>query len=438
MLVTLTVVVLPYSCFYDIAKDPSASKPQSFQPELGNSIYGEGNGVVDLGAGLDRILADIALGGATMATFWEIQSLFNLLVDGHVALPGVQDDFLAYDVIAVPQRNIPVSSGAPLYVASLDATGTLQLNLDFGTGGMDVASINGKSVAEFMIDLANSPEVSLPYSSVGARVNLAVASEMPFGNFFFGSGTPSKILPDDFVVTYADGTSEVFNTGILPSLRFESWLTLSGDDVLTINRTAAETFINQPGEQYDAYERATRQIANLTSPRRYARLPKKKPTLKKVGVVSTRQSESSSYFNQTIPGKGGFRLEDDYAIMKLSTFDIEVSEVAALWEGVLRESKQKGITKLVVDISNNGGGQIFSGYILLFLMFPSLDAKWFQNQWDINYNEPMRLYLDALIPLIETITTNEDNVSDEVSSNEFLNGVHRPNFLLFLPQPLVH
>lgn len=99
--ISLTLCLPPYiSCFYDIAKDPSASDPKSFQQELGYSLYGEGNGVVDLEAGLDQILEKVASNGqASMATFWELQSFFNLLVDGHVSLPSVQDDFSSYVII---------------------------------------------------------------------------------------------------------------------------------------------------------------------------------------------------------------------------------------------------------------------------------------------------------------------------------------------------
>ena len=98
-----------YYCFYDIAREPNASEPQGHQPELGYEIWQEGT--VDLKAELTQLSQIVQGNGASMATFWDIQDIFNRLRDGHVVLPGIPPPFPEYGgakVYLVPESALQI------------------------------------------------------------------------------------------------------------------------------------------------------------------------------------------------------------------------------------------------------------------------------------------------------------------------------------------
>ena len=59
---------------------------------------------------------------------------------------------------------------------------------------------------------------------------------------------------------------------------------------------------------------------------------------------------------------GGYKITDDYAVFKLTTFqiltDVQGKEFAAVsvWSNCTAAAKAKGIKKAMIDISGNGGG----------------------------------------------------------------------------------
>lgn len=418
------------SCFYDIAKDPSASIPGSFQPELGYSVYGEGGGQADIEGGLEGVLQDVRANGASMATFWDIQPVFNALRDGHVAVPQLQESFTTWRSVFIPERYVGVDSRVTMDTEfELDLNGDLQLLLTFNNTDFEaVETINGLTVGEFMVTLANNPVFQISPQDVGGRVNFLIASGGGFGNTLTSSGQPLDALPDSFLVTYTSGGSETFHTGVLASDIFSSWMFTSevgeGSFQLIVDRTAAETFINQPGAQYQAYARAKREISNLTSdtvfPFRSAPITHPKAIAK----TSTRQS--NEVITDTIKGKGGYTIQSDVMVLKFSSFDsVDQFDARGLWVDMVRLAKENDITKLLVDLSSNGGGSITTVYYLLFLMFPSADISWFKNQFDLNYNKPMRLFREVAVPLLESAATKIEACTEEVSTRHWSSRIRR-------------
>jgi hypothetical protein len=412
----LSTCVSYSSCFYDLAKDPENSEPASFQPELGYSIIGDGGGKVNLEAGLSAIAEDVTENGATFGTFWEIQALFNLLVDGHVALPSVVDDFYEYSLQLVPERLIASSQSevrnTTVYPGfSFDDNAHLQLTIiwesEDGAQTMSmVDTMNGKSVESFYLDIANSPVLRLPYQSVGARVNALLQEGGLFQGFIQSwVGRPSDLLPPSFTVTYADGTSELFYTGI-QSFWFENAVGIDVDTVppsIFLNKTFAESAIGQPGAMYETYQRAVGRIGKINNSTDDAPLPNNTANLLennrpsyKAQQVASDQFVFDDIIIEDLDGDplGAYKVENDYVVMKLSSFSIGTLDTFYLWSNVTASAKQAGIKNLMIDISGNEGGFVVSGYILILLMFPEVDLSWFMDAWDISYNEPMRVWLD--------------------------------------------
>ena len=116
-----------------------------------------------------------------------------------------------------------------------------------------------------------------------------------------------------------------------------------------------------------------------------------------------------------IPGAGGYLVEEDYVVMKLSSFQVDFNNATQLWIETVNGAKENGIKNLIVDISGNGGGSVAVGFRLLFLMFPEAGLEWFTNQWEINWNNPMTQYIEAFAPLLDIVVEQLIDVPDEVS-----------------------
>lgn len=165
--------------FYDIAKDPPASDPSSHGADLGYTIYGEGQGMVNLEERLSELISDVSENGATGATFWEMNEPFALLRDGHVHVPSYPDDSPvgAYYMSVYPERSLNSGNILSRPKFYYDPDGELQLQIQWldlsdnnSTSESLVKSIDGKDVYQFFLDMANAP-IPNTYPAVGARLN---------------------------------------------------------------------------------------------------------------------------------------------------------------------------------------------------------------------------------------------------------------------------
>ena len=105
------------------------------------------------------------------------------------------------------------------------------------------------------------------------------------------------------------------------------------------------------------------------------------PTGKEVRSVRSGEGEESERFFDVYDeakAKGwALKYMDGYAVLKIERFRMGFGTLLLVWMALSTECKRKGITKLIVDISNNGGGivrgcmeskLIFqSGYMVLIL-----------------------------------------------------------------------
>lgn len=335
---------------------------------------------------------------------------------------------------------------------SYDENQKIQLEIDYydntaveGTPPeiVTVETINGQSVHDFMIDLANNPAVRLPYQSVGGRVNSLVSTNALFDGMG-AVGRPTNILPDAFVVTYADGRNDTFITGcVAPTI--QSFFTLEtlddGSALFNFDRTAAESFVNQPGEQFDAYLRAVSEINDITGgsgdtrKKRVLRQDtdtplvkdrdsgKRKTRFRQIETNSTGAIQKRSLQDEEVPfpendGKiDAVVVNDDVIVLKVQTFSqLSIQEFASIWESVATFASENGHTKLMIDLSGNGGGSVATAYTMLFLLFPEVDLFWFQNQWDMNFNTPMQEYFEALIPIVLAIVNEFPDLEDQVNA----------------------
>ena len=84
------------------------------------------------------------------------------------------------------------------------------------------------------------------------------------------------------------------------------------------------------------------------------------PTGKEVRSVRSGEGEESERFFDVYDeakAKGwALKYMDGYAVLKIERFRMGFGTLLLVWMALSTECKRKGITKLIVDISNNGGG----------------------------------------------------------------------------------
>ncbi|GKY91469.1 hypothetical protein MPSEU_000119200 [Mayamaea pseudoterrestris] len=438
-----------YHSFFDISKDPAASDPLVYGAEHGYQVYGENSGKVDLLQGFLDIYNDIVdTGVAGQATFWNISSLVNQLRDAHIQLQLAS--LFPYAPMYLVANRIVEYNGISIMVPtfSIDKNSNLQLKLQFRYDDNNVeeaavSTINGKSVHDFMVDLANEPALPLGYQSLGARINDLMTTFKLF-NFPFGtlpvSGRPSDVLPDSFKVVYQDGTSENFYSTIaIADSGFGDFFSLdaSSGNTFSVNRTYWEIYAILPGNLRYNYDVAFNQITSappLLSPDDGGRrMTVKDSTIhyKHFNSKTRKMQEKDNFvFDEvvSVPPLSGlngtnvaaFKIENDYAILKLPSFAMLPNQTANIYYQVAQAAKAAGVKKLMIDVSDNGGGVAMSGLTLAHLMYPSLDfLTWFRGRWSARYNSQMMAFKDNVFPIVVELLALLENSKNTSDLSEF-------------------
>eukprot|EP00978_Attheya_sp_CCMP212_P012725 scaffold31838_cov61-Attheya_sp.AAC.3 len=431
----LNRVYKQYYAFYQIAKDPSASEPKNHQADLGYSIFGEGQGQVNVQSRLADLEADVGTNGATARTFWDIAETFNLLRDAHVSLPQLSESSVAreYHIIILPAR---CAYGGTAKVRSKIYTedGKLQMKMlwqypdgKVGVSGREdeslVESIDGKTVEEFVTALANNAALGTTLQASGARLNQLVTYSLTGADYdvkfadMISIADPTKILPDMFNVTYADRSEEVFHTAISSDAFFALNavpVAVQGKMYTILNTTQAEAALNQPGKMYGNLLRAIGRVDEVIDSGAQSSNATN-ATVQEESPMNTRmlQTNEDYVFDDivSLPNvinggtvKAAYKITEEYAVLKLQAFSVSPLDIISLWHNVSVAAKEQGVDRLIIDISNNGGGVINAGNVLSVAMFPNVGYKWFKDRWDVALNAPMNTFIEVLPALNDIIS----------------------------------
>ena len=418
------IVAQQISCLYDTLKDPENSDPAEIQEEFGHSFFGIGDdGVIDIEAEFAAIAQKVTEDGtASLATFWDIEKVFIQLRDGHINPPDVESAFPNYLYAAAPGRFTGIQELivqiSPEY--SFDEDGELQLTLTYtfldaetldirSSEVRQVASINGMTVAQFARDLMSNPDMPSPLPTLGARINQLVQEGFIFGGFSPFVANPAAILPDLFTITYTDGDSDVFVSMVLPSLLVQLGVArqtgADGLPYIVFDRALALEYINQPGEQYDAYARS---IALL--PEEFGR-PARRLKKNSAGQHQKRRLEDSEEDDEPDDGNGDeapreYEIRafgDDVMVLKIEGFSDDVEVYLDFWSEVLQMANEGQYTKLIIDMSKNGGGAVDMERAVAMALFPEVALQWFVDQDEITWNGSMEAWLDSGLALINLL-----------------------------------
>jgi hypothetical protein len=410
--------------FYNTAADPLASTPSNHQPELGYTLYNTTRaGKVNLSRALAHLEEDVALHGANFTTFWALAKPFYQLYDGHITLPGTPSKGWYFgglpkggtnQIRVVPQKN------HLLYANFFYQDGEMKLDMHFKDGvSKAVTKLNDQTPYDFIVSLANTPVEGVNLKALGSRVNALLTNFggsgfptvfQPFLLEVFTLADPEDILPESFTAEYGDGSNELFLTRVFATDDFLQEMKHLSEASLPANMSKVSQLMNQPGELYETWQQA---VGKATS-RRLQRTAAKTSTRALTSVSSCPQEYGGftmlAWDCKDMQGVGykiieADRSEDSYAVVKIDTFangmDIDILDMATGWMRVVNASKERGIKKLIVDISSNGGGTVDLGYALAQCMYPDVPYKSISNKYDLPFNEPMKIFSDKFLPWLE-------------------------------------
>ena len=461
--------------FYYTALDPNkteSNKNNNFPSELGYHLYDDLQ--VDIHQSLTSIQKHITKQQrASMATFWDMNQVFGTLRDAHVrALQGnignLSSTFWSgqYKFAVTSQENWRMVKDALFYKTRFyfDSNDTIQLDLErYDTNGTTlqdtkrVIQLHNWTPMEFLHHLADLP--FLPYKSIGPRINALLFRNFPTMNadklFFWGKGriNPTRILPDDFVIQFQDGTQQLFSFRI--ALTIDDWPDLvvdkqqlaslkvnddddDDDDTLVIETTHIAQQANEPSNLYKHFvmvihKAAKQKHQSLSSKSTERRLASSRTSFAvneaiplelfcekhMDGWFTTAYNCSSFYppYDDDGPLEVAYKVMDEYVLLKLDSFDAPPGIIISLWNEMNDAAAKAGVNQLMVDISNNGGGEVPMGLNLAQLMYPEVSCGMFQNKYDVVYNKPMIIWSQVVHPLLNKI---ENNWFDSMNDTEQL------------------
>ncbi|KAE8376749.1 hypothetical protein BDV26DRAFT_264909 [Aspergillus bertholletiae] len=272
---------------------------------------------------------------------------FNLAHDGHFRFfPDLLTKVLTF------HRNVGLVS------VSLDGEEIPEIyvhtdiveKVENGLDPSPVTSINGQDAVEYLeywsqLGSLNDPDAL--YNSLFFSKPFA-ASTPDFDGYFSGSARYGYIYPGDVTtLEFANGTSRSYRT----TAHIKADLT-----GITDGPSMYQKFCTGPSSTTSAASTTSSPAAATATPA---------PGYPDPEVISS-DNVISGYFLDS-------DRNSDVAVLSMLSFEPTTpAEFQAVLEKFIRHAKATGKTKLVIDVSGNGGGYILQGYDTFRQLFPSI------------------------------------------------------------------
>ncbi|KNG85575.1 hypothetical protein ANOM_006645, partial [Aspergillus nomiae NRRL 13137] len=272
---------------------------------------------------------------------------FNLAHDGHFRFfPDLLTKVLTF------HRNVGLVS------VSLDGKETPQIyvhtdivgKVENGLDPSPVKLINGQDAVKFLEDWSQLGSLNDPdalYNSLFFSKPFA-ASTPGFDGYFSGSARYGYIYPGNTtMIEFANGTSRSYRT--TANIKAD----LTG---VTDGPSMYQKFCTGPSSTESAASATSSPAAATATPA---------PGYPDPEVISS-DNVISGYFLDS-------DRNSEVAVLSMLSFEPSTpAEFQAVLEKFLRHAKASGKTKLVIDVSGNGGGYILQGYDTFRQLFPSI------------------------------------------------------------------
>ncbi|EWC43727.1 hypothetical protein DRE_07387 [Drechslerella stenobrocha 248] len=288
----------------------------------------------------------------------KLRSIFASANDGHLtgamgALFAIQFDS-PFDIVSVSKDGISLPE---IYRAGINKDGRLE------AVGPSIVEIDGLKVTDYLNKISFGGGLQSP----DARYN----------NLFPGKGLRGQVLnngyfrhrrrypgKDGFSVKFADGTTE----------DFQFIATIAGNFAKVTDAASFYNVFVKGGQLINRSATLRYKDPEDGAPRHEPRIGMKPELWEESEPLSAPQADLKPEVQDPAGVFAGYFLKDDTAVIQLLAF------TPGYWSGVpatirsisrfLDLCRQRGAKKLIVDITNNGGGDIMMGYDLFMQLFP--------------------------------------------------------------------
>lgn len=319
---------------------------------------------VDIWAEFDTILANIK--GSKYSTEYEFQAdlfrVFNLAHDGHFRFAP---DLLSKAILfrrPISLVSVSIDGVSLPKVYNRDDIRSYNAGTNL-TALSALTKINGENVTDFLTNLADLGALQDPdalYNNVFYELAFDAQSGGGYDGYFAGSGRFGQIYPgDNTTYEFENGTTATHpNFAVVPG-NFTD--VVSGSSFYQKFCTGPHTVPLPP---------------NVTYP--FPTPPPLPPTATvpaygyPTPVIISSDDQVSGYFLGDDPAY------EDVAVLSMLSFEPSFPvEFQSVVQTFISDAKAAGKTKLVIDLSANGGGIILTGYDTFRQLFPTITQDGF-------------------------------------------------------------
>ncbi|KAF3282344.1 hypothetical protein TWF970_001754 [Orbilia oligospora] len=289
----------------------------------------------------------------------KLRTIFASANDGH--LTGTMGGLLAiqfnspFDIVSVSKDGLAL----PEIYQAVVKNGKME------PVGSPIITIDGQNVTEYLNKIAFGTGLQSP--------------DARFNGLFPSRGLQGQVLNDGFFRNRrrypgSDGFSVRFANGTTRD--YEYYATVAGNfDTVTSAGTFYEAFVKKGQMLASKPNPRCGKDGDISSQRYQARIGKRSSVWKYAGPQSGPQSELKP---DVTDGKGGifagYFLKSETAVLQLTSFAPEcwsdVPQTIKAISNFLKMCRKRNAKKLIIDITNNGGGYIMLGYDLFLQLFP--------------------------------------------------------------------
>lgn len=410
-----------YYVFTSIAVDALASDPRN--NPLGIETYnGTQHGQVNIRDELQSLIDHVDKEGATVMMFLEINKIFGKLRDQHTIPQSLPPLFSGINGIAPSFGLVPseVIHGNLTFTAAdfkADSNGNLLMQqlvsqLDRVSGQVrlletkNISLINGSTPFDYLNQLAQYPFGSFTnYKSIGPRFqdlmgrlfhNYKVQGE-GYSLYLLSTplmeiANPADFFQDEIQVYFTDGSNSTWHSMVeLPVQVVNGSITIDELELLA----------DLPGKGYAALTNALN-TASITVRRQDAEVMDVKKEARRLDT-------SGDQFTMLLEDPAiAYMIVEDYMVLKVESFSAdgivkpEETMVSQVCAKIFSAAAEANIKKLIVDISNNGGGKVVFGYTLVQCLYPNATLADIGNSFQYLSSSALQYYQTVIGKVFET------------------------------------
>ncbi|KAE8354716.1 hypothetical protein BDV28DRAFT_155975 [Aspergillus coremiiformis] len=387
--------ILPYVEWQSDTSYLKNPPPGYLEPAV--DIWGELNQVID------NLKSDVYAGEYEFQA--DLFRVFNLAHDGHFRFfPDLLSGPLTFHRnVGLVSVSLDGKEKPQVYVHSqtgmLTATADIVAKVESGLDPSPVKSINGEDAVKYLEKWAELGSLNDPdalYNSLFFSKPFA-AGTPGFDGYFSGSARYGYIYPGaETTIGFVNGTRRVYRTTAQIQRNFTG---------VTDGQSMYEKFCTGPTSTTTTTT-TTSAAPQSTTPAAIKATPA--PGYPDPEVISSDNVVSGYFLNSD--------RNSEVAVLSMLSFEPDTpAEFQAVLETFLRQAKAAGKTKLIVDLSANGGGYILQGYDTFRQLFPNIVQDGYTR---FRHTEAFTTFANQFAAVLPKVFNPDTATSDEIQMYE--------------------